>query len=506
MNISLSKFSAILLCAALGLGPALAGTPKVIPAPNGGTGAATNLASTIGITGAHPLVMTLSGSTALTLPTSGTVISSTNFSAEIDAVFGSAQGDILYRGGSLWTVLTPGTSGFFLQTAGASANPMWAAQAGSTGCAVSGGAQFQILVNNGSSGCSSSANASVNVGALALGGSGTLGTIELGNATSGTLKLTPPTGALGTVTVTIPDLTDTLVNLTGTQSLSNKTLASPVLSGTVSGSGAIPNAVLVNPSLTVNGVNIALGGSGTITAPATSLSSATTIGGASSNQLLFVNGSNLGFENASALSIAFSQLTGLPTTLGGYGITNALSTSLTNTEIWVGNGSGNAAQVGVSGDATLANTGALIVTKSNGTAFGTAAFDNTGTSGPTIPLLNGNNTQSGNNTHTGAETFNGTIRVASRTITASGAVTVSGTADYFICVNKGTGAATAVNLPGSPATGLTYLIKDCKGDASTNNITVTPAAGNIDGSGTYVISNNYGSVSVTYNGVSWSVN
>ena len=160
----------------------------------------------------------------------------------------------------------------------------------------------------------------------------------------------------------------------------------------------------------------------------------------------------------------------------------------------------------VSGDATLANTGALIVTKSNGTAFGTAAFDNTGTSGATIPLLNGNNTESGNNVHSGAETFNGTIRVASRTITAAGAVTVSGTADYFICVNKGTGAATVVNLPATPATGLTYLIKDCKGDASTNNITVTPNAGNIDGSGTYIISNNYGSVSVTYTGSFWSVN
>lgn len=43
----------------------------------------------------------------------------------------------------------------------------------------------------------------------------------------------------------------------------------------------------------------------------------------------------------------------------------------------------------VGGDATLnTGTGALTVTKSNGTSFGTAAFVNTGTSGGTVPLLN----------------------------------------------------------------------------------------------------------------------
>lgn len=49
----------------------------------------------------------------------------------------------------------------------------------------------------------------------------------------------------------------------------------------------------------------------------------------------------------------------------------------------------------VNGDGTLnTTTGALAVTKSGGVAFGTAAFTNTGTSGATIPLLNGANTWS----------------------------------------------------------------------------------------------------------------
>ncbi len=53
----------------------------------------------------------------------------------------------------------------------------------------------------------------------------------MGNAASGTLTLEPTTGALGSVTVSIPALTDTLVNLTGTQTLSGKTLTNPNING-----------------------------------------------------------------------------------------------------------------------------------------------------------------------------------------------------------------------------------------------------------------------------------
>lgn len=42
-------------------------------------------------------------------------------------VIDNTQGDILYRGASGWTALTPGTSGTFLKSNGASANPAWAA-------------------------------------------------------------------------------------------------------------------------------------------------------------------------------------------------------------------------------------------------------------------------------------------------------------------------------------------------------------------------------------------
>lgn len=46
----------------------------------------------------------------------------------------------------------------------------------------------------------------------------------------------------------------------------------------------------------------------------------------------------------------------------------------------------------ISGDATLSGAGALTVTKTNGTPFGTAAAVNIGTSGASVPLLNAANT------------------------------------------------------------------------------------------------------------------
>lgn len=84
-------------------------------------------------------------------------------------------------------------------------------------------------------------------------------------------------------------------------------------------------------------------------------------------------------------------------------------------------------------------------------------------------------------------------------------VTVVAGTDYIIVVNLTTPGAVAVNLPATPATGLTYIIKDGKGDAAANNITITPAAGNIDGAATLVIAANFGRAMLTYNGTEWNV-
>lgn len=95
------------------------------------------------------------------------------------------------------------------------------------------------------------------------------------------------------------------------------------------------------------------------------------------------------------------------------------------------------------------------------------------------------------------------VALQTRTATAAGEVTVA-ISDHVIFVDKASGSATTVNLPASPRTGMYIIIKDSKGDAATNHITVTPAEGTIDGAATVVIDANYGSWKGVYNGSSWS--
>lgn len=64
-------------------------------------------------------------------------------------------------------------------------------------------------------------------------------------------------------------------------------------------------------------------------------------------------------------------------------------------------------------------------------------------------------------------------------------------------------AARAITLNSSPSTGQVVTIKDITGSAASNNITITPAAGNVDGAGTKVIASNYGSVTLWYSGTAW---
>ncbi len=51
----------------------------------------------------------------------------------LDFIGSAAQGDILYRDAAAWARLAAGTSGQFLKTQGAGANPVWAAASGGSG-------------------------------------------------------------------------------------------------------------------------------------------------------------------------------------------------------------------------------------------------------------------------------------------------------------------------------------------------------------------------------------
>lgn len=77
------------------------------------------------------------------------------------------------------------------------------------------------------------------------------------------------------------------------------------------------------------------------------------------------------------------------------------------------------------------------------------------------------------------------------------------TRDHLIVVRKTGGSATSIVLPAAPSKGNEITVKDGRGDASTNNITVR--GGTIDGASSYVIAVNRGVVRLTFDGSEWVV-
>lgn len=89
-----------------------------------------------------------------------------------------------------------------------------------------------------------------------------------------------------------------------------------------------------------------------------------------------------------------------------------------------------------------------------------------------------------------------------RTVTSGATVTML-TTDQVIGINKTIGSATAVTLPPTPFAGQFARIIDAKGDAGTNNITITPDAGTINGGASYVINTNFGWAEFQYSNAQW---
>jgi hypothetical protein len=116
----------------------------------GGSGTVTSVATGTGLTGGP---ITSSGTVALASIANNDVLANTSggsaapvpttVSALLDAAIDNTQGDILYRGASAWAALGPGTSGQFLKTQGAAANPVWASAS-----AAPGGSTTQVQYNN----------------------------------------------------------------------------------------------------------------------------------------------------------------------------------------------------------------------------------------------------------------------------------------------------------------------------------------------------------------------
>jgi hypothetical protein len=169
----------------LGTTPAASlGTVTSVATGTGLTGGPITTTGTISLATTANLNMlaNISGSTAA--PSGHTL------SAVIDAAIDNTQGDILYRGASLWTNLGAGTAGAFLQTQGAAANPQWAGGV-VTGIAAAGSTQGTATALTGSW------NQLTTVGS----GTGVILAATLGvpqtifNEGANTVKVYPPSGA-----------------------------------------------------------------------------------------------------------------------------------------------------------------------------------------------------------------------------------------------------------------------------------------------------------------------
>jgi len=98
------------------------------------------------------------------------------------------------------------------------------------------------------------------------------------------------------------------------------------------------------------------------------------------------------------------------------------------------------------------------------------------------------------------------VHVNTKILTAAGNFTIIN--DSTLIVNKTVGQATSITLPKSVITGQQCVIKDGKGDAGTNNITVFPDGATvttIDGAANKIIAVNYGWIILEYNGTEWNV-
>lgn len=366
------------------------GTTLTLVAPVLGAATATSInkvaitapasASTLTIANGKTLTvntsLTLAGTdtTTMTFPSTSATIARTDAANTFTGVqtfstpiaVGSVATMSATVGGSVPT--PPNDATKFLNGQGAFTTPA----GGGTGC-VPAGTIHNVLFDDGAGGCTSDASANLTLGALTLGASGTVGTVTVGNATSGTIKLQAIAGALGTVTLSLPAATDTLIGKATTDTLTNKTYdtagtgnsfsINSVAATANTGTGAVARAAgptFTTPTLGVAGAtSLALGGA-TIGSDALGITGTVTVSGAITHGIQQTTQGSIVLANTAAGAFATTikssnsasaayTLT-LPTTAGtnGYSLTTNGSGVTSWTNVSGGSGcapAGSATQV-----------------------------------------------------------------------------------------------------------------------------------------------------------------
>ena len=309
-------------------------------------GVGISLAGSLTHAGAYATTITATAATSVTLPVSGTLISSAT--ALGGAVTGTPSSSTYLRGDGTWAAgTTTGTinSGTAGQLAYYAAN----------GQTLSG-LNLDISATVGS--ITVGAQGSVAGSLIATGSGSTSGILTLNGYTSGAVTLTVP-GVAGSNTITMPAVTDTLAVLAAAQTFTNKTLTSPTINTAVAGGVWTAASAWTLPAVTLGGAvtatgqtitggthaNITLSGTttladgGSLTASANQLVAPTAIHGTATNDSAaagyvgeFVS-ANVGPGSAVGLTYStLAAITSLSLTAGDWdvwGVINYTGTSTT---------------------------------------------------------------------------------------------------------------------------------------------------------------------------------
>jgi hypothetical protein len=249
----------------------------------------------------------------------------------------------------------------------------------------------------------------VNAGALSLGASGTLGSVIMGNATTGTVTLEPVAGPLGSATDYMPAGGTLLAGFSNT--------SGDVITGTGTTAAPLQDSGTLLSSLATAGGNSNI----------TSLSGLTTA--------LTVAQGGSGAGTFTIHGVLLGQTT------GAFHATVALTAG----QMLLGQTAADPAPESMSQDCTITNAGVITCLKTNNVSFGTAATVNTGTSGGTLCLLNAACTFSG------ITTFSAPVNTSSSAPTSGATITPNFNAsnDFAVTLINADCPCTIANPSGS---------------------------------------------------------